>query len=474
MINLQQILSNIDLQADWIGLRYISEKSQKHYFRNAQPQNHQKKINQGVMVEVLAEGNIGYCATNRLDFIGIQEASKNALAQALSARHRGIFPFTTAMRPPNQGKYQSSAPRTLLSIQEINDFLQEICVHLKINENIVQTHAMAQISDVEQHFISSNGADIYQQFNYIISDYSAVAMAGNIIQKRSDNGMLARSYQGSEDFFDVDSTLNRAQNIGRQALELLTAPPCPDTITTLVVAPDQMMLQIHESVGHPLEIDRILGDERNYAGSSFVKLADFGTLAYGSKLMNITFDPTVTGEIASYGYDDVGIKAEKEYLIKDGILLRGLGSQESQIRAGVKGVANGRCCSWNRPPIDRMANINLEAGNQSFDQIISNIESGIYMESNRSWSIDDYRNKFQFGCEYARLIENGQLTKTVANPNYRGVTQSFWHNLIAVGDESTTEMYGTPICGKGEPNQMIRVGHVSPVCVFDQVQVFGA
>lgn len=234
-----------------------------------------------------------------------------------------------------------------------------------------------------------------------------------------------------------------------------------------------MMLQIHESVGHPLEIDRILGDERNYAGSSFVKLSDFGTLAYGSPLMNITFDPTVKGEFASYGYDDAGLKAEKQYLIKDGILLRGLGSLESQQRSNIQGVANFRSSSWNRPSIDRMANLNLESGNSSFHEIISAIEFGVYMKSNRSWSIDDYRNKFQFGCEYAQLIENGKITKTLRNPNYRGVTQHFWHNLIYVGNESTREFYGTPYCGKGEPNQAIRVGHASPVCAFKDIQVFG-
>ncbi|NCQ42612.1 MAG: TldD/PmbA family protein, partial [Cyanobacteria bacterium] len=218
----------------------------------------------------------------------------------------------------------------------------------------------------------------------------------------------------------------------------------------------------------------ILGDERNYAGSSFVKLSDFGNLAYGSSMMNITFDPTVQGELASYGFDDAGLKAEKEYLIKDGILLRGLGSLESQARANVLGVANFRSSSWNRAPIDRMANLNLESGNSSFNDIISSIEHGVYMKSNRSWSIDDYRNKFQFGCEYAVLIENGQLTKTLRNPNYRGVTKHFWHNLIHVGDNSTREFYGTPYCGKGEPNQSIRVGHASPICAFKNIQVFGA
>jgi predicted Zn-dependent protease len=237
--------------------------------------------------------------------------------------------------------------------------------------------------------------------------------------------------------------------------------------------PDQMMLQIHESVGHPLELDRILGDERNYAGGSFVKTADFGTFQYGSRLMNISYDPTVAGELASYGADEIGNLARKELLIKDGILVRGLGSLESQARSGLKGVANQRATSWNRPPIDRMANLNLEPGTTSFDAMIGSIEKGILMSSNRSWSIDDYRNKFQFGCEYGRLIEHGTLTKTVRDPNYRGISRTFWRNLSAVGDRSTFAAFGTPNCGKGEPNQVIFVGHASPVCAFDDVEVFG-
>ncbi|SVA59881.1 uncharacterized protein METZ01_LOCUS112735, partial [marine metagenome] len=187
----------------------------------------------------------------------------------------------------------------------------------------------------------------------------------------------------------------------------------------------------------------------------------------------ITFDPTVTGQFASYGYDDGGLKAEKEYIVKDGILLRGLGGKESQIRSGMPGVANFRASSWNRAPIDRMANLNLEPGDSTFEEIISAVEKGVYMESNRSWSIDDYRNKFQFGCEYARLVENGKLTKTVKNPNYRGISNPFWNSLKMIGNPDTFGMYGTPYCGKGEPNQTIRVGHASPVALFENVEVFG-
>ena len=204
-----------------------------------------------------------------------------------------------------------------------------------------------------------------------------------------------------------------------------------------------------------------------------VREEDFGKLQYGSKIMNITFDPTVEHQFACYGFDDGGLKAEKEFIIKDGLLIRGLGGKESQARSGVPGVANFRASSWNRAPIDRMANLNLEPGDSTYDDIVSSVEYGIFMETNRSWSIDDYRNKFQFGCEYGKLIEKGKLTKTVKNPNYRGISNPFWNSLKMVGNQATFEMYGTPYCGKGEPNQIIRVGHASPICLFENVEVFG-
>ncbi|MFH2115383.1 MAG: TldD/PmbA family protein, partial [Spirochaetota bacterium] len=188
---------------------------------------------------------------------------------------------------------------------------------------------------------------------------------------------------------------------------------------------------------------------------------------------NISFDPTVSGELASYAADEIGAVARKELLIDKGMLVRGLGSLESQTRSGVPGVANQRATSWNRPPIDRMANLNLEPGATSFKDMVAGVEKGVFMQANRSWSIDDYRNKFQFGCEYGTLIENGKLTRTVRDPNYRGISSNFWRNLAAVGDRSTFEYFGVPNCGKGEPNQVIFVGHASPVCAFADVEVFG-
>src|SRR6266404_4382302 len=263
-----------------------------------------------------------------------------------------------------------------------------------------------------------------------------------------------------------------------QALQLLTAPNCPTGTFDLLLMPDQMMLQIHESIGHPLELDRILGDERNYAGTSFVTPDMFGSYRYGSELLNVTHDPTRAEEFATFAYDDEGSRAHRQYLIRDGVLIQPLGgalSRQRMARASWDGcVATARASSWNRPPIDRMSNLNLEAGASTFEQIVSSMDDGMLMQTNASWSIDDSRNKFQFGCEWGQRIRGGRLAEVVRNPNYRGISATFWRSLAMVGDASTVQVLGSPFCGKGEPNQLIRVGHASPACKFSAVAVFGA
>jgi predicted Zn-dependent protease len=298
----------------------------------------------------------------------------------------------------------------------------------------------------------------------------ATAKVGSIIQTRTNGFPVG---QGGDEFFEADRLKEQAKQVAQEAIDLAQAEECPTGKFDLLLMPDQLYLQVHESIGHPLELDRILGDERNYAGWSFIKPEDFGRLQYGSKLLNVTFDPFASGALASYHYDDAGAPAKREYLIQDGILKRGLGGLESQMRSKIPGVSSMRATSWNRAPIDRMANVNIEPGPASLEEMISSTDRGILMKTNRSWSIDDYRRKFQFGCEYARLIENGKLSKIVKNPNYRGVTTPFWQGLKMVGDQSTCENFGSFYCGKGEPNQIIRVGHATPACLFTDVEVFG-
>ncbi|MGF1522005.1 MAG: TldD/PmbA family protein [Leptolyngbyaceae cyanobacterium] len=473
---LKQVLASIDLPADWIGIRVMSEDRRQRSQRDGNPERNQRSRNQGAMVEVIVDGQLGYAATNQLSVEGLRAAAMQAFEQAKAAVPWQIHKFQPAIRPNVSGTYRSPVSQSLATLQPraVNDMLARICHGLKVSDKVVQARASFGTQELDTWLVSTSGTQIHQHFVFLTIDFGATAQDGPVVQTRTYNGGSARCYQGGwEHLGESDDFWESVQQVGEQAVELLTAEDCPEMATTLVLAPDQMMLQIHESIGHPLELDRILGDERNYAGGSFVKPANFGTLQYGSDLLNITFDPTVEQEFASYAFDDTGAIAERQYLIRNGVLERGLGSTESQVRLGVPGVACARATAWDRPPIDRMANINLEPGDRTFADLIGNIEDGVYMEANRSWSIDDQRYKFQFGCEYAKRIRHGQLAETLRNPNYRSTTPHFWHNLVQVGDRQTWQIFGTPYCGKGEPNQVIRVGHGAPVCAFTNIEVFG-
>ncbi len=282
--------------------------------------------------------------------------------------------------------------------------------------------------------------------------------------------------QGGDEVLQRFAVAGAMRRLAEEALELLAAPNCPAATMDVLLMPDQMVLQIHESIGHPLELDRILGDERNFAGTSFVTLDMFGSYRYGSELLNVSFDPTPAEELGKLRLRRRRHAAPKRvHLIRNGILERPLGGALSQQRAGLPGTANARADGWNRPPIDRMANLNVEPGATPLAEMIAGIERGVLMETNRSWSIDDSRNKFQFGCERGRLIENGKLGSVVREEPQlpRRISATFWRSLEAVGDQDTRQVLGTPNCGKGEPSQMIRVGHASPACVFRDVAVFG-
>ena len=474
-INLNDMLGAVSVPADWVGIREVYESQTPRMIRDGVPVANGKYSTHGIMVEVLVDGQFGYYGTPNISKEGVDQASMNAYKQAKAASKYSVHSFSDEVRPKSIGTYKSPFIKHIkdVSAKELNVLLLDAYKHLRVSDKIVSATSLATTIETNFHYVSSNGSDILQEFLMLEFDLSATAVQGSNQQTRTFGGMRGTCRQVGMEFLDQMEILSQATKIGEQAIELLTAEETPTGEMDLVIASDQMMLQIHESIGHALEVDRILGDERNYAGWSFVKLEDFGSLQYGSEHMNVTFDPTVSSEFASYGFDDGGLKADREYLIKDGVLVRGLGGKESQTRSGVDGVANFRASSWNRAPIDRMANINLEPGDATFDEIISSVENGIYVESNRSWSIDDYRNKFQFGCEYGKMIENGKLTKTVRNPNYRAISTPFWNSLKMVGNNDTIGIYGTPNCGKGEPNQVIRVGHASPVCLFSNVQVFG-
>lgn len=473
-MNLKEILNSLsDLKAEYISLREVKSRALSMNVRNEVFEGLSTSEDHGLMIEVMMNGQFAYGATNSFELEEIKKCAQKAKEAAIEASRFSLSKFSLDERPMTVGEYKSPGKIGIdgFNPKEATELLMNLSTAMKIHDHVISRVAQMALTEMDTHFVASNGSDIKQSIHRSGISISAVASSELGNQRRSYGDDQSTQY-GLEKF-ESAKLIAQATRIANEAMELLNAEECPTETMDLLLAPDQLYLQIHESIGHPLELDRILGDERNYAGWSFVKPQDFGNLKYGSPLMNVTFDPTVVGQFASYFADDIGNKATKEFLIKDGVLLRGLGSLESQKRLNLPGVASQRATSWNRAPIDRMANVNLEPGSSSLEDMIKSVKRGIFMQTNRSWSIDDYRNKFQFGCEYGRLIEDGKLTKLVKNPNYRGVTAPFWNQLKMVGDKSTFEVGGLGNCGKGEPNQVIFVGHASPVCLFSNIEVFG-
>jgi len=462
-------------QADFVAFKKIHEYTRDLSVRNGKPDDITSFDDCGLLIEVMRDGHIGYGATCEMTSEGVKSAFTKSLKITEASSKKSVFEFNTNIRPSSQGQYISARQKSLdqISTSEIYDFLKKTSLKLKTNNQIITATSDAMVIECDQRYLSSVGADIHQNFNIVVNSMSATAQNSDETQTRSLHGGRGNCLQIGSEHFNLELALKDCEQISKEALELLTAENCPTETCDLILAPDQMLLQIHESIGHPLELDRILGDERNFAGWSFVQFEDFGKLQYGSSIMNVVFDPTIKGQLASYQFDEGGCLAEKKYLIQNGILKSGLGGLESQVRSGLPGVANARSSSWNRAPIDRMANINLEGGDLTLNEMISKVSRGVMMFANRSWSIDDYRHKFQFGCEYGQLIENGKITKILKNPNYRSVTIPFWNSLIGLTKSDTIETYGSPYCGKGEPSQIIRVGHSSPYALFKNIEVFG-
>lgn len=455
-----------------IWIHKITEKTTYRQIKNEKLENSQTIVDRGARVEVFENGVIGYAGTQDLSESGIKNAEIKARRLSAASQKNPSFRFSEKIRPFAQGQYKSPIQKPLdaISLEALMSLLIDCSKAMHVSDEIVQRNAGVTIVETQIHSTGPDGHETVQDFSIVSLHLMATAQRGTETQYRTLHGGSA-AYQIGAELFSKHRLIPNCEMLGRQAIELLGAENCPTDQVDLLLAPDQMYIQIHESIGHPLELDRIIGDERNFAGWSFVQPQDFGNLQYGSEIMNVTFDPTRFGEIASYAYDESGMKAQKEYLIQNGKLVRGLGGLESQERSNLPGVANFRSSSWNRAPIDRMANINLEAGNSEVEDMIQSMEKGLIVHSNRSWSIDDYRDKFQFGCEYGQWVEDGKIKKIVKNPNYRGRTLDFWKNLSMVGKD--TETFGTLHCGKGEPSQIIRVGHSSPYCLFKNIEIFG-
>ncbi|MEJ2687543.1 MAG: TldD/PmbA family protein [Gammaproteobacteria bacterium] len=456
------------------SLRLVDEYGESLVVRQDVLQPPHIAVSAGALVSVTDAGGSGYAATGDLSQAGLAAAADRARQWAHRAAANSLVAASDMPCPDTRGHYATPVeqPWNSVPLDTKVALLQDACRALNIDPRIVDWRASLAYRRTDSLLTSSAGAHIAQRLEYLRPGLVAVANRGARTQQRSGAGAGSARQGGLEQLQALEFP-DRGPRLADEALALLEAPPCPQDDMDLVLLPSQMALQIHESIGHPLELDRILGDERNFAGGSFVTRDMFGSYRYGSELLNVTFDPGHPEQLASYGFDDDGTPARRAYLIRDGILERPLGGACSQARAALPGTASARASDWFRPPIDRMANLNVEPGSSTLEELVGSVRHGVLMDTNRSWSIDDSRNKFQFGCELGRLIEDGELRGLVRNPNYRGISATFWRSLDGVGNADSWEIGGVTNCGKGEPNQMIHVGHGAPACLFRQVAVFG-
>ncbi|MGH8104151.1 MAG: TldD/PmbA family protein, partial [bacterium] len=324
----------------------------------------------------------------------------------------------------------------------------------------------------DQYFGSSQGGFVSQTILESGAESACFALKDTDLQRRSypsyhGGNVAAAGYE----FIRELNLVAHAHELAEEAVALLTAESCPEKETTLVIGSSQLALQVHESVGHPAELDRIFGTEISFAGGSWVRPQDVGSLKYGSPLMNIVCDATLPRGLGTAGFDDEGVPAQRYHMVKEGTLRNALSSRESAAKIGKRSTGAMRADGWNRIPLVRMTNVSLEAGNLPLDQLLADIDDGIFMETNKSWSIDDRRLNFQFATEYAREISHGKIGRLLKNPIYQGMTPVFWGSLDGVGDSSTWRLWGIPTCGKGQPMQTAHVSHGAPVGRFRNVKV---
>ena len=464
-------------------MRLVDERFERLMVRRSIVSPIETGTDRGAMVTVWLPHGVGYCASADLSGPGLQRAVEAAEHWASLCERCGVFDaidLHALLDSREVPAVDSPIVQPLPARSDLLDLLKAESDAMRCDARIVSWSAQLAVTHRIQQFHVDGQLRSAQSMQFVEPNLIATAAQGSLSQTRTLGGQYnGFCQQGGFEVILASGLLGGGARIAAEALQLLAAPACPTGSFDLLLAPDQMMLQIHESIGHPLELDRILGDERNFAGGSFVTPDMFGHYRYGSDLLNVSFDPGVPRELAGYAADDDGEVAQPVQLIQNGILLRPLGGGLSRARAAARGVmlegtANSRAVGWHRPPIDRMANLNIEPGDSTFDQMVACVERGVLMRTNASWSIDDARNKFQFGCEWGQLIEDGELTTVVRNPGYRGVSATFWRSLAAVGNADSVAVLGTPFCGKGEPGQVIRVGHASPACLFGQVDIFGA
>jgi TldD protein len=427
---------------------------------------------EGIGVRVLVDGAWGFACDRRLDASGARDAALRAAAFAAAAGGNG----TRALAPLEA---RSGTFRPAVETDPFDVSLEDkvaLCLRAegalhRPEVKVTQAHVRA----LREHklFLSSDGAEIDQELVECGGGIDATAVSSDgIVQDRSyPSAHVGSSAQAGWEYVEGLTLEREAPRVAEQAAQLLHADECPPAVTTVVLDHEQMQLQVHESVGHPTELDRVYGTEAAYAGTSFLHPDDLGTLRYGSEHMNITADPTTPLGLGTFGFDDEGVPAERVPIVSAGVLSGFLDSRETAARIGSGSGGSMRADGWQRMPLVRMTNLHLEPGSGTLEELISEVDDGIYLETNRSWSIDDKRLNFQFGTQMAWEIRRGKLGRLLRDATYTGVTPTFWGSLDRVAGSDAWVMYGLTNCGKGQPGQHAHVSHGASPARFRNVQV---
>ena len=460
----------LDAGARYADARVMHRRYEAMTARNGSVEDIAQRDDSGVGVRALVGSGWGFFAVPDLSETAARAAG--AQATAVAAASATVSRTSIELMPGEvaTGSWSSGCEIDPLGValSDKGDLLVRATSTMRDHGADI-AEGLYQIWDTEKWLVSSEGHRVDQRIRECGAGIMATAVGDGETQRRSYPA--ARGQYGTRGWELVEELdlAAHAARVAEEARALLSAPHCPSGETTLILGGEQMGLQIHESVGHAIELDRILGWEAAYAGTSWLDLAEIGALQYGSELMNITIDPTIPGALGSFGFDDEGSPAAARDAVREGRWVGVLAGRDSAAVAGLDYAGSVRADGWNRLPMVRMTNVGLEPGPHTLEEIIAATDDGIYMETNRSWSIDDRRLNFQFGCEVGYEVRDGALGRLLRNPTYTGIGPRFWRSMDMLSSEIVA--WGTPNCGKGQPGQTGHTGHPAAPARFRNVRV---
>lgn len=429
---------------------------------------------EGIGVRVLVGGAWGFAGVDRLDGRSIDGAVERALRIARSSARVAGKPVQLAAVDPVVAEYTTpvQVDPFSVSLDRKVDLLLRTDAGMARVPHVTTRECSLEFVRERRFFASTEGARIDQTIVESGGGLDATATSADEVQSRSHPNSFGRHQlcAGWEAIEAMDLDGN-AERIAAEAAALLTADPCPAGVMTVILDGTQAALQVHESCGHPTELDRALGAEAAYAGTSFLTPDLLGSFRFGSDHVTITADATREQGLGTFGWDDEGVPAQRTVLVDHGIFSGYMSSRETAVELGKPSNGTMRADGWSRIPLIRMTNVNLEPGDSSLQEMIAGTDYGVYLETNRSWSIDDRRLNFQFGTQNGWLIEKGKRTRLVRNALYSGITPQFWGSCDAVAGAGEWRMWGVVNCGKGEPGQAMHVGHGAAPCRFRDVRV---